>query len=145
MAGLLLIATMSNLKAYELPVHGRVTNEVYKRSILSDPEFINRLGIENGKYPFGVTYYDFNISDRDVKEWTVDDFETEDRRMPINADPLSIEGWLMRGAIREDDFVAGLKFFICRVLEENPQGQDPYDNDPDRPLNHFFDPVCGIL
>jgi len=57
LAGLLLAAMAAELKAYELPVHSRITNEAYSRSILTDAEFIRQLSIENGKHPFGETYY----------------------------------------------------------------------------------------
>ncbi|WP_132973198.1 hypothetical protein [Thiogranum longum] len=50
---------------------------------------------------------------------------------------FKILGWLMRGAIREDDFTP--KIFPCGLEADNPQ-DDPYGN-IDRPINHFFDPV----
>ena len=46
----------------------------------------------------------------------------------------------MRGAIREDDWTGINIPFICNVPADNPQ-DDKYPDPPDRPLNHFFNPI----
>lgn len=118
--------------AYELGTHGQLTNEAYKRSALSDSQFLSNLGI-NGldpSNPFGKSYYD--MAWNQVMERTATAFEQSEKRMPDGAKPLSISGWLMRGAIREDDAKG----------ESNPQ-DDPYYPNLKRPLHHFFDPVLN--
>jgi hypothetical protein len=110
--------------AYELATHGRLTHEAFKRSKLADPEFLRELGIQNGPDPFGTVYYD--VSSADVRERQRQLFEQSLGRMPTGTEPLSVEGWLMRGAIREDD-AAG---------EDNPQ-DDRFNPDLKRPLHHF--------
>jgi len=124
--------------AYELGTHGALTYEAYKRSALVDNEALMRLGVDDGANPFGTVYYD--ISGSDVRTRTRQPFEEDQRakRMPLGTEPLSIEGWLMRGAIREDD----------AYKEANPQ-DDPYPANARlrRPLHHFYDPIndCGLF
>lgn len=126
--------------AYELATHGRVTFEAYKRSVVSDEVLIGQLGIRNGANVFGISYYDVFVGTVQERERQPFEEDQSKQRMPVGTEPLSIEGWLMRGAIREDDHpttdIAG-----CYKKSEHPQ-DDPY-NEPDltRPLNHFFDPV----
>jgi hypothetical protein len=58
------------------------------------------------------------------------------RKTTGSIDPLSVVGWMMTGAIREDD--APRRYFV-----DNPQ-DDPYDSvdgDVARFRNHFYDPV----
>jgi hypothetical protein len=81
----------------------------------------------------GGYYYD--VYRGDIYARTKNDFEQAEPRMPRDADPLSIVGWLMRGAIREDDHIGR--------RAPNPQ-DDPYNNNDwildNRPLHHFYDP-----
>lgn len=62
-------------------------------------------------------------------------FEDDIIREKLDIHPLSISGWLMRGAIREDDHIGR--------RAPNPQ-DDPYNNNDwildNRPLHHFYDP-----
>ncbi|MCP4766406.1 MAG: hypothetical protein GY875_09045 [Gammaproteobacteria bacterium] len=118
LVSLLLAGVVYDVKAYELPVHARITNAAYQKSVLVDADFLDGLGIENAEDPFGVTYYDYNVSEGDVREWVQDTWDHEQNRMPDIKRTLSIEGWLMRGAIREDDYVAGQKFIGCSVPEK---------------------------
>lgn len=119
---------ISETHAYELATHGHLTYQAFKQSILADPGFLIELGLENGKDPFGEIYYDINGNV--IAERSAQLFEQQENRMPEGTAPLSIEGWLMRGAIREDDAKG----------ERNPQ-DDPYNPDLRRPLHHFFDPI----
>lgn len=96
-----------------------------------DPRLLEKvLGITNGANPFGNVYFD--IAGTTVQERASQLFEQDPnaRRMPEGVEPLSVEGWLMRGAIREDDVSIG---------GANPK-DDPYGNIM-RVLNHFYDPV----
>jgi Tol biopolymer transport system component len=121
--------------AYELGTHGRLTHEAYKRSVLSDSRFLSDLGIQNGRNPFGETYYD--VSGSVIRERVRQQFEQQGMRMPGGVEPLSVEGWLMRGAIREDD--------LGQILGRNIGGDphdDPYGN-IFRVFNHFYDPALN--
>lgn len=117
--------------AYELATHGVLTEKAYKRSALNtDPQLLKSLGIDSSKANvFGEAYYD--ISGNDVTQRTQYDFEKG--KMPDEGrDFLTVKGWLMRGAIREDD----------AYREDNPQDdRDPANAKLRRPLHHFFDPV----
>lgn len=130
----------SSTHAYELATHGALTYEAFKRSILNpnpndpqDPQLLSKvLGIKNGVNPFGDIYYD--VSGTDARERKVALFEQDKNRMPEGTRPLSVEGWLMRGAIREDDW-RGIDVPGCRVVAPNP-----VEENLDRPINHFYDP-----
>lgn len=127
--------------AYELATHGRLTYEAYKRSSLvpnpdnsDDPQLAKNLGIDlRNTDVFGSTYFD--ISGSEVRERTANQFERNEKRMPDSVDPLSVAGWLLRGAIREDDWQA-MDAPGCRLTAPNPN-----DEQLDRPGNHFYDPV----
>lgn len=126
---LVLVASFASLSAdaYELATHGALTEKAYELSVLTtDPQLLKSLGIDTSKTNvFGEAYYD--VSGNDVRERTQNDFEKD--KMPNRGrDFLTVKGWLMRGAIREDDYTGR--------TAPNPQ-----DDNLDRPLNHFYDPV----
>ena len=134
------IACVSNVGAYELATHGSITNHAFGLSVLNGDYLVNGLGIINSVDLFGLSYYDVsgsNVSIRDRDSFENSIIETD---LKLASESLTLKGWLMRGAIREDDHpttdIAG-----CYKKSEHPQ-DDPY-NDPDltRPLNLFFDPV----
>ena len=134
-ASTLLLVVFGTASAYELGTHGRLTYQAYKDSVLSDPQLLSELGIENGTNPFGEVYYD--VSGNTVLERTRQPFEQQAARMPEGVEPRSVEGWLMRGAIREDDLgqIAGIN------VGDDPH-DDPYGN-IFRVFNHFYDPVLN--
>ena len=118
--------------AYEVATHARITHQSHVQSILSkDPSTMNGLGLYGLRLdnPFNDEYYD--ISDANIIKRNASKYATQESRMPSSVKPLSIEGWLMRGAIREDD--------LTDIYAENPQ-DDPY-GDFHRVLHHFYDPV----
>ena len=85
--------------------------------------------------PFGITYYD--VLGASVKERVRND--AEQRNMPDGASLLSIQAWLMRGAIREDD---------CVGHKDCLPNDDPFNASrfpsavfDNRPLHHFYDPI----
>jgi Tol biopolymer transport system component len=125
---LLALATIDAANAYELATHARLTQAAFLRSVLSDKQFLQGLGIDASlSNQFGEYYYDVSGSSAITR--AQDDFEKF--RMPDNGvDFLKVNGWLMRGAIREDDAEG----------ESNPQ-DDPYNPHLKRPLHHFFDPA----
>lgn len=125
----------SKAYGYELATHGAVTYEAYKRSVLKDEKFFKNLGIDtqaNPSEPFGVSYYD--ISGNTVTERMRHEFEG-DVIQKLGPKPLSLEGWIMRGAIREDDWT-DIDQPGCHLQAPNPN-----DDKLDRPGNHFYDPI----
>ena len=124
--------------AYELATHGAITYYAYQKSNLNSNTLLQNLGIDmlltspdTAKNPFGDTYYD--IQGATVRGRAVQDFEGTiiEKRLEktLSVNRLTLPGWLMRGAIREDDAKG----------EKNPQ-DDPYNSGLRRPLHHFFDP-----
>ena len=140
----------SPTNAYELATHARVTYMAYAQSTLAkEPRLLKSLGIDtlillNPSDPFGKTYYDVSVTD--TRERSANSFETEfmtereDNPSPVippDVTNLSLPSWLMRGAIREDDYARAFGTWVA----PNPQA------DPDQPqafwriMNHFYDPV----
>jgi hypothetical protein len=144
------LAGSSSVMGYELVTHGQLTQKAYEKSILFNPQnlqpsqaFANRLGITpwifaplsaQRQVPFGTTYYDLGVAGPGAREAT----SFEGQRMPravdegISPAQYLINGWIMRGAIREDDVVSSDR-------SGNPQ-DDPGGNIY-RVFNHFYDPV----
>ncbi|TND06980.1 MAG: hypothetical protein FD120_148, partial [Gammaproteobacteria bacterium] len=108
--------------AYELVTHGMLTYKAYQRSVLADTGMQEMLGIENGEKPFGEGYYDID-SMNGVFETSITRKQNVFEEKIIKEDvdvrfSLSIEGWLMTGAIREDD-----------ITDPDPDNGQPV-NDP---------------
>lgn len=103
--GLLLALTIVSWPAiaFELATHASLTEQAYMKSRLTtDPKLQEDLGLTNWQMsdPFGQEYYD--VSESQAYKRTQNDFEK--KAMPNKGvDFLTIKGWLMRGAIREDD------------------------------------------
>jgi hypothetical protein len=139
---------------YELTTHGLLTYSAYTLSALAPGMPLRRdLGIDvlladpvAPSRPFGEDYYDFTGADvrrRTANSPGVDGKPFDPSRMPKIENQLSpaddnlrLPGWLMRGAIREDD--------DTDPSEPNPK-DDPFDP-PEfqlkhRVMNHFFDPI----
>jgi len=117
---------------YELGTHARITNEALGRSVFTVQQLARQLGVEDEINPFGIYYYDssvYGVSKR--RRWL---FEESGLRMPDGSAPLSIAGWLMRGAIREDD-IPDYWPFLGKNPQDDPDGKIP------RVRNHFYDPV----
>lgn len=115
--------------AYELHTHAAITRQAYDRSVLADPTFLADMGLFSYSNALGLDYYD--IKDGVARIRSVDSFEG-DIIIRVGGDPLSFQGWLMRGAVREDD--------IPRFAK-NPQDVPPPDEPFYRVFNHFYDPV----
>lgn len=121
--------------AYELYTHAAITQNAYMRSVLGqDTQVLIDLGVNNFASDLGDVYYDVpgvsgvTPSVRDAKPFE-GDIITQ-----VGGAPLSIPGWLMRGAIREDD--------VPWPFGENPQ-DDPYGSFF-RVFNHFYDPINNL-
>ncbi len=126
----ILLALTEIAYAYELSTHGTMTQAAFQRSLLSNIQFRIDAGIPDGEKPFGEVYFD--ISSGKLRERSASTFEGKIISRDLGGEPLSISGWLMRGAIREDDYTFG---------------PNPWFLDPDLPYsivrvkNHFFDPI----
>jgi len=120
--------------SYELATHGAMTRAAFEKSVLNDAAFRTDLGLPEGTNPFGEVYYD--VAGNTVRERKASaSFEGLIIEDKLKANPLSVTGWLMRGAIREDD--------LGQILGVNSGGDphdDPYGN-IFRVFNHFYDPV----
>lgn len=128
----LAIFFMSDVSAYEIATHGVITQKAYQRSVLLyDAQLLADFGLSDRVDNIGgYTYYDISGSEiqaRYGKVFEKNIIETVDKSVNV----YSIQGWLMRGAIREDD--CSIPYFC-----DNP-GDDP--TGATRPFNHFFDPV----
>jgi hypothetical protein len=127
---MVLALIVPSASAYELGTHARLTQAATNLSILSDAQFMADLGLDpSALAPFGEVYYD--VSGNTVRARSVNSFEARFIPLP-STEMLTLSAWLMRGAIREDDY---------------PSGPNPWLTDPDFPSsffrvsNHFFDPV----
>jgi len=131
--------------SYELATHARLTIEAFNQSLLqTDPELLRRLGLPSLKYTLlGDTYFDVKgavsrprktkVFDFDLKKMPGVEGPAGDKRIPPR-----VSGWLMRGAIREDD--SGRTVGTYFAVDENEPQDDP-DLDFNRWCNHFFDPL----
>lgn len=138
--------------AYELTTHTAITYNAYQRSRLgSDQEVVRRYGLDRylldparALRPFGDMYYDAGTARRTdlpggggTPLFERSEMSTRLSGFDPRVHDLTIPGWLLRGAIREDDFTP-----IPLILSApNPQ-DDPYGN-VNRPVNHFFDPYLN--
>jgi hypothetical protein len=127
----LLLVPCGIISAHELTTHGLITREAYSYSRLgSNTQIIDDLGLADRTNDLGTAYYDWQSATDTLKRRSADgDYEGPIISDTLRVLPLSIQGWLIRGAIREDDF-----------YWTPPGDVDPYDIGIARPLNHFFDP-----
>jgi hypothetical protein len=120
--------------AYEVSTHGYLTYQAYMRSRLVDYVVFQELGLEDGANTFGNFYYDVSSTGVGTRYWGGFEEDIIEEDMKLVNQSLTIPGWLMQGAIREDDIPDYWPF-----LGENPQ-DDPDGKIP-RVRNHFYDPV----
>lgn len=129
-----LLGIFVNANAYELATHARLSQHSIQRSTLTDGSvLVDVLGLKDTSTDIlGDHYYDLLISPdgsvKDITERFKKSYSTENKRIPDNVDSISIQGWLMRGAIREDDL---------------PCPKSPCDDPVNtvRVKHHFYDPV----
>ena len=125
----IIVLVFQHANAYELSTHGLLTDKAYERSNLGvDTALFDQLGVNATNLKvFGESYYD--VSGNEIGSRSQNDFEKQ--RMPSKGlGFLTVKGWLMRGAIREDD--------VPVFFGKNPQ-DDPYGQ-IFRVANHFYDP-----
>jgi len=136
LSGLVCASIATTVPAYELATHSAITYEASKRSVLNDSQFLKDLGIDiqtKPDEPLGAVYFDVSGAAALPRESNT--FEDAIIKR-LGVQPLSIQGWLLRGAIREDDYIG--------TDAPNPQ-DDPYNTGSKlkdtRSLSHFFDPA----
>ncbi len=136
-AGLILSYSPTNSMAFGLFTHGLITDRAYQLSALgSSPNGLTKLGLQDLDNAFGDTYYDFTSGSTTTR--SVNNYERS--LMPkgdIDNNYRRIRGWILRGAIREDDGALPLLTFSTQPYFADP---DPFGN-INRFCNHFFDPV----
>ena len=120
---------------FEVTTHALITQHAYERLTAEYPRVHDQLGFLTflpdapPSSIFGTAYVDTSTSGTWLR--SAQPFEREIIQF-LGPPPLSVVGWLMRGAIREDD---------GWPVQPNPQ-DDPY-GEIYRFLNHFFDPITG--
>lgn len=133
---------LSNMaQGYELRTHARMTQQAHQRSMLGTSNaLLEQLGLRpddvlGGSEAGAATHY-YNFTANTLERRFASTWETD--RMPRSGvndkehlkNSVTAQGWLLRGAIREDDSYG----------EDNPQ-DDPFYPTLRRPLHHFYDPI----
>ena len=134
--GLWLIA-FGEAQGFGRATHAGMTNAAFGKSVLATDPLIQQLGLgtQDPSNPFGLYYYDVSgvqlyLRQSDDPNYLPTPYEAKFMK---ETSRLSIDGWLMRGAIREDDFP-----LLLNSKDNNPQ-DDPFTTRY-RVLHHFFDP-----
>jgi hypothetical protein len=141
----LLVAARPAL-SYEQATHALITREAYVHSKLelSNSDLMLRIGLDERQVTsLSDSYIDIApngvrvrvASPSDLPDFSSQKIRDVNKRYPTFSPQInSVAGWLMLGAIREDDVP-----FDQWSLENNPQ------DDPNGPLsrvfNHFYDPL----
>jgi hypothetical protein len=133
--GFTLCSIQSYVLSYELVTHSALTRQATDQSRLAITATKKKLGIQEGAEPFGKNYYDFlgNL----VVSRPAAQFEGEIIERSGELNKFSLRGWLMRGAIREDDGASTYPSYIL-YADSDPYGISGGRN---RYCNHFLDPI----
>ena len=122
---------LSSAQAFEVTTHGAITQQAWARFLAVDPDVLKRLGIQDTDNVFNTgSYYDFRPSDGGFPV-TRNSLSYEGSIIGDGGKPFSVRGWLMRGAIREDDDAAS----------DDPSPKEDLNGDFHRVFSHFYDPV----
>ena len=137
-----LLATSPGVAAFELSTHAALTEQTVTRFVRDHPTTLDDLGFPaisidaKSDQPIGDQYFDMLLLPNNTPPQR--SFNIFEQSIILGVDqsgslsPWSITGWVMAGAIREDD----IPWYFGG---DNPQ-DDPYANIV-RVLNHFYDPV----
>lgn len=133
--------------SYEVSTHARITRAIYDQSLLGRSTTLleQQLGISQDMVlgdvkPSGaISYYDLFGST--VSERVASSFVLQKERIPIlpvdseenKRKSVTALGWLMRGAIREDD--------VCILGQLSISERCDAPNNMVRVTRHFYDPV----
>ena len=150
--GPLFALTSNHATAYELTTHAKITNAAYLQSKYGSASsgLQRALGIDvwtlpsiTKASPFRSTdgfdvYADIRGSSVLPRNATSYEGNIIGKTVESSDERLRVSGWLMRGAIREDDASA----FVNRIGRDPKEPQDdPYSNF-NRFCSHFFDPLA---
>ncbi len=144
--GTLLVAVACNAVGYELATHARITfNALLQSDLVTDPSLFAALGIAKGQGAnLGNIYFDVSTASMMPRE--TQNFDWNEGKMPaldkVEMDQLRtlVPGWLMSGAVREDDSAKREELFNRVIFHAQREPlDDPYGN-INRWCNHFFDP-----
>ena len=150
--GPLLALAPFHSSAYELATHAKITNAAYFQSKLGSPSGVlhRTLGIDVWTYssttrvlPFRAGIYDLyaDIRGSDIKARNAKDYEGNIIKKAFGESELfKVNGWLMRGVIREDDSSK----FVSDNFREPKEPLDDLYGDFNLFCNHFFDPLRPI-
>ncbi len=134
-AALAVLLGLGSAHAFEVRTHAAITKEAWSRFFAENRDVLDRLGIKDVNDAFKTnSYYDLRPVDgtTPIRRNSVNWYEDEIIGSRIfNESPFSVRGWLMRGAIREDD--------DSSTDDPSPK-EDPYGNFH-RVFSHFHDPV----
>lgn len=149
LGSMFLTITAIKANAYEVDTHAWMTQRAVQKSRLSDLNSYlhQRLGLLElhnlrGTDPFGSRFYDF--IDGDAAErfaghpgFPPPAYESLIFNSIASGEFLTIRGWMIRGAIREDDV-----YYRPTAERNNPQDDlcTQHTQPCWRVLNHFFDP-----
>ena len=125
---------MQHCNAYELATHAAITlNAFSSSSLATDPTLLANLGLPGNPIDLGSDYFD--IGGTSAATRSANNFEGSIIKN-LKVSTSTLPGWLMRGAIREDDYAS--VFGIWKA--PNPQTDQDKPQAFWRVLNHFFDP-----
>jgi hypothetical protein len=138
-AGALLLCFTVDCAGFEVTTHASITQAAWARAISERPTLVSKLGFSvpsDGRMPDAGDEY-FDMSGPDIRTRALFKFESNIIALPptdglgLTGQQHRINGWLLAGAIREDD----------NPTEDNPK-DDPYQpgGAVHREFNHFFDP-----
>ncbi len=147
---ILLAAIPSTGNAYDVATHARLSWEAYLMAqINQDSAKRAQLGLRKGSYTdLGTGYYDVSRDEERPREahnydWSGGKFPAVQNTAPETVWVIP-PGWLMRGAVREDDagYTYGwgdpiINFEFSSIWQPH---DDPY-GEINRFCNHFFDPL----
>ncbi len=131
---LILVAGVQYANAYEVDTHARITDNAYVQSNLSQAELLGALGFVGtmslGGLESGFTNYYYEIVNNSLvkrealagTKKNMPDYKKDTYKY------LNSRGWLIRGAIREDD-----------VLKYDDPNYGVINTV--RVVNHFYDPL----
>jgi hypothetical protein len=139
-----LLAFVGTACAYELGTHAYITDAALDRSVLvQDPERLRSMGFVAGVDAIvGKSYLDLSGGVAHQRhDWPYDYDDNKMLEEQTDAElPTRIRGWLMRGAVREDDSSDLVDALNRKIFRSEPEPlDDPWGN-LNRWCNHFFDP-----
>jgi hypothetical protein len=139
--------TATGASPYELGTHARLTYEAYQRSALGSGSKLAQLGVVDLHQIFGEGYIEFDASNTNSLRRRRYDFENTygvRSRISVTVNPVSPftaaiyrpVGWMMAGAVREDDGAPLLG--SSPIIDPTLEG-----GSGNRFCNHFYDPIKG--